>query len=135
MDHDTKVPLQFSISTLLVVTALYAILFSILRIVNASPLVCLVMVLLFTAVGFGQKFLFHGQRPRRASMIVGACFYLGFHVIECVQYGVTPIILCGSIAYTIFGAMLGYWAGSIVEGTFFVIGKLEGLHKNRQSDE
>ena len=73
---------RFGISTLLVITAMYAVLFGILRASGASPSVFVVLALLFTAVGLGQRLLFRGQRPQKASMVSGACFFVVLYVFS-----------------------------------------------------
>ena len=80
-------PFQFGIGTLLVVTTMYAVLFAILRACNAPPLTFVAVTLFFTAVGFGQRFLFEGRRPGRASMIVGACYFVGLYFVDRVAFG------------------------------------------------
>ena len=74
-------PYQFGISTLLVITAMYAVLFATLRAFRAPPSVFVVVALFFTAVGLGRRFLFKGRRPARASMIVGGCFFVGLYLV------------------------------------------------------
>lgn len=75
-------PRQFSLSTLLVATALYALLFGLLRAGGASPVSVLAMTLFVTSIGLGQRFLFHGKRPHATSFIVGACFVLGLEAFH-----------------------------------------------------
>jgi hypothetical protein len=51
---------------------MFAVLFAILRAFEASPLNYFGVGLFLFAVGLGQMLLFKGQRPRKASVVVGA---------------------------------------------------------------
>ena len=82
----SRAAFQFGIGTLLVVTTMYAVLFAILRACNAPPLTFVAVTLFFTAVGFGQRFLFEGRRPGQASMIVGACYFVGLYFVDRVAF-------------------------------------------------
>ncbi|MEN6450207.1 MAG: hypothetical protein ABFC96_06935 [Thermoguttaceae bacterium] len=122
-------PIQFGISDLLVITALYAILFGILRSFDLSPLAFAIVALGFTAVGLGQTFLFKGQRPRKASMIVGACYYVAVGGAFRLAYG--PTFYFDPVGGAWLGASFGYVAGLLVSGTFFVVNRIrknDGQH-------
>ena len=126
--REAGVPRRFGVGTLLVITTMYAMLFAILRACGASPLVFVVLALLFTAVGLGQIFLFKGQRPQRASMIAGACFFVGLYVVYRVvigdEYFYLPFAPFDPVEGAFFGAIYGYFAGLLTAGTFLVIDKL-----------
>ena len=80
--REAGVPRQFGVGMLLVVTAVYAVLFAILRASKAPPSSFVVVGLFPFLIGLGQMLLFKGQRPRRASMIVGACIAVVFWITE-----------------------------------------------------
>jgi hypothetical protein len=73
--QEAGAPRRFGVSVLLVITAMYAVLFGLLQAMGAPAPVFFFVALFFTAIGLGQMFLFKGKRPRRASVLVGACFF------------------------------------------------------------
>jgi drug/metabolite transporter (DMT)-like permease len=100
-----------------------------LRAYRLPPSDFLVVALFFTAVGLGQMLLFKGQRPRRASMIAGACFFPVLSVVDWFvlrnpmnprRVAFTPFDLVGAI---IVGAIYGYAAGTLIAGVFLLIDK------------
>jgi hypothetical protein len=124
-------PVQFGIGTLLVITTMYAVLFASLRVLHAPPSVFVVIALLFTVVGLGQTFLYKGQRPRRASMIAGACFFVGLYVIYRVAFGDEYLYHFFApfdpVEGAFFGAIYGYVAGLLISGAFLVVDKAKRL--------
>ena len=52
---------------------------------RARPSVLVLVTLFFSAVGLGQMLLFKGQRPRRASVIVGACVFPCMFLGNCLR--------------------------------------------------
>ena len=125
---EAGVPRQFGVGMLLVVTAVYAVLFAILRASKAPPGAFVVVGLFPFLIGLGQMLLFKGKRPRRASMIVGACiaavlWITGEFVITNNQPALTDIVgeaICGAIG----GAFYGYVVGVLIAGVFLVIDKV-----------
>jgi hypothetical protein len=124
------VPRQFSLAMALLMMALYAVLFATLRVLHADPEVFIVVAVFFTGVGVGQTLLFGGKYPRAASIWVGA----GLFPIECVTWYVyasysgfahdsrdaAGIIFALLLFCTPLGAGLGYLAGCVAAGMFFV---------------
>ena len=86
LQHEAGVPHRFGVGTLLLISTMYAVLFAVWRFIEGPPTVLVWVALFFFAVGLGQMLLFKGQRPRRASVIVGACvvpcMFLGYIVYE-----------------------------------------------------
>lgn len=121
------VPRRFGVGGLLIISTMYAVLFAILRTLEVPPLDFVGVVLFFTAVGLGQMLLFKGQRPRRASMIVGACMFAGF--IAFLDWtGIGPsrrTLSCRAfeVEGAIIGAGYGYLAGVLIAGVFLLIDK------------
>jgi hypothetical protein len=68
------VPRRFGISKLLLITALFSVIFAILRSFEAEPIVFVGVGIFFAVVGVAQAVLFHGKRPRLASMVAGFVF-------------------------------------------------------------
>jgi hypothetical protein len=129
-------PFQFGISTLLIITALYAVLFGVMRTFNFPPVAFAVVAMLFTTVGLGQTFLFKGLRPRKASMIAGAGFFVVLWAIYLVAFGkdyfshfFAPF---DPVEGAFFGAIYGYVVGLLISGAFAVVRKLSDLCGNRR---
>ena len=139
---DFGVPRRFGIGTMLVVTAMYAMLFAVLRAIGLSPLDFGVIVLFFTAVGLGQAILFGGKRPRVASRIVGASFSLSVGLVRFFHREMTSGVsiplhyLCIGILFSLFfGLLWGYVAGVLISGVFLMLdklGRLRGKAKNER---
>ncbi|HET6880094.1 MAG TPA: hypothetical protein VFI31_08060 [Pirellulales bacterium] len=72
-DEPFGVPSRFGIGTLLVVTAAYALLLTLLRsLLDWDPRAIVWFVVFVSLVGAGQMLLFGSRRPRQASLITGA---------------------------------------------------------------
>lgn len=125
---EIKKPCRFGVGRLLVITTLYAMLFAILRTGETHPLNFLAVVLFVTAVGLGQTLLFHGQRQRRASLIMGACMFAG--IIAFSDWtGIGPPRR--TLSFRVFplegafiGAGCGYLVGRLIASVFSLINKL-----------
>ena len=125
-----RAPFQFGIGMLLVVTAMYAVLFSLLRISRVPPSAFVVIALFVTAVGLGQRLLFHGQSPRIASMIAGASFGAVFSIICMAVFGVRIAERRDLVGGPFGGAIWGYLVGLLITGAFVLIRKSKTL-RNR----
>ena len=141
--HQFGVPRRFGIRTLFLITAMYAILFGVLRAFEATPLIFAFIALFFTVVALGQMLLFKGKRPRRASVIVGACFLSCWALVSLlVDSDPAPPIALGSklvlflLFVSLLGALLGCISGSLISGVFLVLDKLGHLRdKPKTRDE
>ena len=122
---------RFGIGTLLVITTMYAMLFGILRALGATPWVFVMFALLFTAVGLGQRLLFKGQRPQKASIVAGACFFVVLYVFSLVVFGAEytyhPFVPFDPVEGAFFGAIYGYVAGLLISGAFWITGELRNV--------
>ena len=89
--QEVGVPNRFGVGTLLIISTMYAVLFAVWRMVEGSPTFLAFVTIFFSAIGLGQMLLFKGQRPRMASVIVGACAYtcmfFGFIFYEVLDSG------------------------------------------------
>jgi hypothetical protein len=142
--HEAGVPRQFGIGILLVITTMFAVLFAIMQMLKLPPLAFAGIAVFFGAVGLGQMLLFKGKRPRRASVIVGACFLpclvFGSIVFEMLSLGgVGPdlsIALFCPVFWIPVGALLGYLAGGLIAGVFLLINTLENRRgRSKGTDE
>ena len=130
--HEAGVPRRFGVGIMLVITTMYAVLFSVLETFGAHPVVFVAIAIFFTAVGLGQMLLFKGQHPRRASIIVGASLLGGLSILGGVfgvviggGWGIVGFLCCAIVLWVICGALFGYLAGGLIAGVFLVIDKLE----------
>lgn len=121
-------PRRFDLTTILVVTAGYAVLFGSLKMLfNAlgeTAGVAIVVGGFVTAVGIGQAMLFRGRKPRTASIMVGAV--LCSIIMVGMMLWSNPRRLPGSmlpfiLVYGAIGGIIyGYLAGVLVGGVFLV---------------
>lgn len=131
------VPRQFSIRTLLVITALYALLFGLLRSMKAPPWISVGLALLFTVVGLAQRHLYQGQRPQRASMMAGALFFLAIYVVGFAATGNPhpPFGPFDPVEAAMLGATWGYVCGLILSGVFFLLRMATGTDAVEEAKE
>jgi hypothetical protein len=131
-------PRRFDLATIFVVTFAYSLLFGLMKAMQMPSEASLVIAIFISCVAAGQAFLFGGQRPRTASIVVGALIYIVSMAFvwftsgpRMYPTGLLLIMLC----YTIIGgAILGYLAGVLVGGVFLVADKLRGILKKRSVD-
>ena len=144
VSHEAGVPNRFGVGTLLVISTMYAVLFGGWRLLGVSPLFLVWVTLFFSAVGLGQMLLFKGKRPRKASVVVGACAYPFMFLTFIMQQGIAyrqqitregmshvdPILMF-LIYWFLFcvpvGMFLGYIAGGLIAAHFLLIEKLKSL--------
>jgi hypothetical protein len=129
VSHEAGVPNRFGVGTLLVISTMYAVLFAVWRFMKWPPIVLVWVALFFFAIGLGQMLLFSGQRPRRASVIVGACVY-PFMLLAYVAYeehAIPADTVPGLLICIPVGMFLGYLAGSLIAAHFLLIDKLKSL--------
>lgn len=143
------VPRRFGINTMLVVTFMFGLLFSFLKICNAPWQVYLYITLYLFGAGLGQMFLFHGRSPRVASFIVG--MIMGPIIISIIEVAdainnpqFTPelityklkdalmIYFCGGL---FFCGIVGYFAGVCVSSIFLVCERKEQAEEEKEVRE
>jgi putative addiction module component (TIGR02574 family) len=117
-------PRRFDLSTIFVVTVAFALLFAGMRVLPIPPFVSVIVGGYFALIGLGQAFLFRGNRPRTASMLVGTLYYgLGALIIWQLsgpRARPTFDILISGVFVLIFGAILGFVAGALVGSVFMI---------------
>jgi hypothetical protein len=125
---------RFSVGTFMIMSALLAVLFSVLTVMGAHPIVFGCIVVFFTGIGVAQMFVFHGEDPRKASWIAGIplgffCGLAGSLIARWTgeAYGSVPEIIGAALGCTIIGGPCGYIAGCLVAGIFLV--------REREEDE
>ena len=139
--REAGVPRQFGIGILMVMVTMYAVLFAVMRALRFPPTLFFIVALFFTVVGLGQMFLYKGQRPRRASAMVGIWFMWCLAgitlIIEGVKSGFSlaysgQLVLGFAFLGFLYGAICGYVAGLLIAGVFVLI---DALAKRRGGSE
>ena len=128
-------PRRYDLATMFVVSVAYAVLFAVMRLLQAGPLVFVTTGLFFTAIAAAQALLFTGNAPRLASCIAGSLYFVGsnaaFMLLNSVNQSqqfrlVSSIIAAvgGLICVAVSGAICGYVGGALVGGVFLVADQL-----------
>jgi hypothetical protein len=125
----TGFPRRFGIGSLLVFTALFAMLFGGLRTFNAHPIAYVAIAGFIVVIGLGQVLLFGGRQPREASLLVGGAVGLLWTVVLAVLAVVTgadhrpdealTLLVVGIFSPPQF-AICGYLVGCVIGGVFLV---------------
>ncbi|MFG0265965.1 MAG: hypothetical protein ACF8AM_12575 [Rhodopirellula sp. JB055] len=109
---------QFDLATILVATAAYAVIFALLQFIRA-PISFASLAAVFIAItAFAQAFFFQGKRPRLASALAGATFFVVVIAVtrsldasptprghDITQY--FPIVLVGMFWGYVTGTLIG----------------------------
>lgn len=132
---------------LLVIMTVYAVLFAVLfGVLQTSwrlPTVVVTVALFVIAVGLGQKLLFEGIRPFKASMLIGAAFFMAlflfYHIVVPLCYVIGgkrlydpmqfPFAPFDPMEAVIGGAVYGLVFGLPIRGVLWVTGELRSLWK------
>jgi hypothetical protein len=126
------VPRRFGVFLMMLMVTLYAVLFSILRVLRATNLVFGLLAALFTGIGIGQAVLFQGRFPRAASIWIGAILVPIEAVVYVVAEGLVPfaalkgttvavILLTAFVLGIPAGAVFGYLFGTVTAGGFYLV--------------
>jgi hypothetical protein len=137
------VPRRFGVAVMMILMAMYAVLFSAMRLLDAPVVVFVTIAVFVTGIGLGQMLLFGGRYPRAASLWVGAgllpaevaVLMVWFFVRETrgstlriEQVFFLPLLVAVIAAVTApIGAFFGYLSGGLTAGVFFVLQKLGKL--------
>jgi hypothetical protein len=125
------IPRKFSMAVLMMMVTLFAVLFSTLRMIGASPICYGLFGVLVFGVSMGQTILFGGKYPRAASIWTGAVLLpveigvinLLFHYINYYQNIFERILI--TFLFMMFavpiGALFGYLAGGLSAGVVLVL--------------
>ncbi len=126
-----RVPRRFATGTLLLLVTLYAMMFSCLSWLCASPTVFVVLAVYLTAIGLAQMLLFGGEKPREASIWVGAP--VGAILVTGVCLSASPVgtSLTEALALACFWVLglalcipVSYVTGCAMAGVFLVIDRV-----------
>jgi hypothetical protein len=119
-------PRRFDLSTIMVVTAAYALMFSVINAlfssIGGAAGISIMVGLFVTLVGVGQAFMYGGRKPRTASILVGVtltCLIMfGSMLFFDSGRGVGFMLPWMLIYGVLTGAIYGYLAGVMVGGVF-----------------
>jgi hypothetical protein len=122
------VPRRFGIGTMMVFTAMFAVLFSVLKTLNVSPAPFVFISVFVAGVAACQAILFGGKNPRAASIAGGSVLYYLMMVVVYLYSGSVPgawpkeslFSLPGIFALLLAGAWAGYAAGILAAAIFLV---------------
>ena len=132
-------PRQYGVGTMLVITAIYGVLFALLASLDAPPAAFVVPAVFLAGVGLAQMFLFGGRRPREASLLAGSFL--------CTAGAATGVVIMhvagepgdGVLLWTVvltpaLGAVCGYLVGAMIGAPFLVAKRLSRRRPTGEED-
>jgi hypothetical protein len=135
---------RFSVGTLMILTAVYAVLFSGLKMLGAGLPVFAGIFVFVSGVAVAQMFVDHGRSPRTASLLTG--YFMGFvsgiiilalaallPASENSGFGVNGSMFAGALL-CVCGGPLGYVAGALIAGVFLVREREERVAEEVEED-
>jgi peptide-methionine (R)-S-oxide reductase len=122
------IPRRFGIGTMMILVAVFAMLFAVMKTLNTPPIVFGAISVFFAGVGLCQVLLFKGKNPRRASIVGGMIIYSLFAVIAAIVTGVgarsvglaLSLVLEAGMFGVVLGGPFGYLAGCVLAAVFLV---------------
>ena len=120
-------PRRFGVGKLMAITALFAVLFGLMKWADFHPIAFPAVGVFVGVVGVAQALLFGGKKPRLASMLAGAVLfpfvgagtYIIVYGIEGRRLALEACLDPGALAGAgILGVIFGYLAGGLVAGLF-----------------
>jgi hypothetical protein len=126
------VPRRFGMFIMMLMVTLYALLFSLLKVLHASTSVFVFIALLVTGIGIGQAVLFGGRYPRAASIWIGLvlvpiemlafCMFANdFIYFGNMSVGEVLAVVIGIVFVGVpIGAIVGYLFGTVTAGGFYL---------------
>ena len=122
-------PRQYGIRTMLIITAIYGVLFAFLASLEAPPALFVLPAVFLGGVALAQMFLFQGRRPREASLLAGSCLFFAAAAVAvaiCHLVGESGdgSLLWAAVLAPAVGAALGYLVGVAIAGPFLVAKRL-----------
>ena len=121
-------PRQFGIGTLMILTAAFAVMFSLMKMLSADPAVFVGISIFVAGIAACQVLLYKGKNPRKASIIggyvmgglifVGVAIVGGFYRRELGWYYFDYWLPTLFFTVLLLGGPFGYLAGCMVAGIF-----------------
>jgi hypothetical protein len=131
-DQHYQVPRRFGLRTILVVTAVFGLMLSIVKWTDTSPVVLVFYASFVVVVGAAQ--VVFERSPRLGSILAGALFlpllkfgaFLFDNGLESINSGpFTGLFSESQLFYMlVFGALYGYLSGTVLAGLYLVADKL-----------
>ena len=128
-------PRVFDLFTLLAITVAFALLFAFLKVIEPIleldvGVVTSIMVFFLTLIALCQSLMFGSKKPRLASVYAGpiACIATSL-LVAMIYWRQTlqhPESLFSGVCFLVFSPFLGYLAGGMVAGVFFLADKFRG---------
>jgi len=133
---------RVSLGMLFAVTTVYAVLLAGMRMLDLQTTTIVFWLVFFTGAGLGPPLLFGGKRPRVASLWLGAVLFpvevlvlLIFNASTTNDYRAEDVISLTVLSLP-FGAPIGYLAGCVAAGVFFLANQYNKfLERRRLADE
>jgi len=124
------VPRRFSLRKALLMTAVYAVVFTVMAVIGVKPVGFLIIGVFFTGVAASQALLFGGNNPRGASVLAGAIMVpailipwrliMEWPALSGDYNGVISLVVADGFRGASIGVVLGYLAGALSAGVFLV---------------
>lgn len=116
-----SVPKRFDLASMFSISVAFAMLFSIMRALDSSPLLIAIFGIYFAAVGIAQAVLFNGDKPREASVIAGGILgCLSVIVIAMSEGAPLGAAISMTICSAVWAPVAGYLAGTINGGIWLI---------------
>ncbi len=130
------VPRRFGVGILMLMTTMFAALFSVMRLLGAPAEVFITVAVLFAGVGLGQMLLYRGKYPRAASIWVGGCLFPVEVIGLMIHFrSFAPGLVLLLVASPFLGPILGYLAGGLTAGVFLLLENYAKRSKPRPESE
>lgn len=116
-----SVPKRFDLASMFSISVAFAMLFSIMRALDCSPLLISIFGIYFAAVGIAQAVLFNGDKPREASVIAGGILGCVSVIIIAISEG-APLgaAISMAICSAVWAPVAGYLVGTINGGIWLI---------------
>ncbi len=121
-------PRRFGIATLMILTAAFAVMFSLMKMLGADPAVFVCISIFVAGIAACQVLLYKGKNPRKASIIggyiMGGLIFVGVAIVGGFYRRDAWVVLLRLLLPTLFftvlllGGPFGYLAGCMVAGIF-----------------
>ncbi|HEY2148120.1 MAG TPA: hypothetical protein VGH32_09295 [Pirellulales bacterium] len=137
---------RFSLATLMLMMAATSLLLAAMNALRVPPYLTGAMILLCIATAVGQMFLFRGEDPRQASLVVGlvCCPLLAIFMVKAgaavtFRHPESGEVVAMVFVGLMFGAPFGYAAGCVVAGVLLLMdlteSKFARWRKVREPDD
>lgn len=129
-----SVPRRYDLASMFSISVAFAVLFAIMKAMDAPPSTIMLAGFFFTVVGVAQALLFGGEKPREASILAGLaagpCSVIVYALVE----GVRPsTAIASSMCAIVWAPVAGYLAGTTIGGIWLIADYLRKWLEGRRS--